>query len=279
MNRIIPLLAFSVLLLVPIGSQNAFAGTPVFILVSNHSFENPSLLNLGDTTTSINDWTTNGSPLIQKLPFNPNGFQSLRLDSEEDEVSQSVGIVVPNTRYVLSGQVQIQLFAPFGLSLGEFGLRVGGIDQVITTGSVNPFSIIFSPFSATWESPASGPLIGQPLEIVLRHGSDEFQSSLIHVDSISLTAEDISPPTCEEACFDSHNSCQQLGNPDCDAELDACLQACVIPPENEVIGGEIIPIESTSLLLAEAQSFSWMIPVMLSVLGIGLFVVSRKSEN
>jgi len=45
------------------------------------------------------------------------------------------------------------------------------------------------------------------------------------------------------------------------------------------VGGELLPIESTSLLLAGAQSFSWMIPVVLSVLGIGLFVVSRKSEN
>jgi len=45
------------------------------------------------------------------------------------------------------------------------------------------------------------------------------------------------------------------------------------------VGGEIIPIETTSLLLAGAQSFSWMIPVVLSVLGIGLFAVSRKSEN
>jgi len=44
------------------------------------------------------------------------------------------------------------------------------------------------------------------------------------------------------------------------------------------VGGEIIPIEQTSLLLAGAQTFSWMIPVVLSVLGIGLFVVSRKSE-
>ena len=50
------------------------------------------------------------------------------------------------------------------------------------------------------------------------------------------------------------------------------------PPQEPVIGGEIIPIESTSLLLASAQTFSWMIPVVLSVLGIGLFVVSRKSK-
>jgi len=45
------------------------------------------------------------------------------------------------------------------------------------------------------------------------------------------------------------------------------------------VGGEIIPIDTTSLILAGAQSFSWMIPVVLSVLGIGLFVVSRKSKN
>jgi hypothetical protein len=45
-----------------------------------------------------------------------------------------------------------------------------------------------------------------------------------------------------------------------------------------VVGGDLLPIESTSLVLAGAQSFSWMIPVILSVLGIGLFVF-RKSEN
>lgn len=46
-----------------------------------------------------------------------------------------------------------------------------------------------------------------------------------------------------------------------------------------VIGGEIIPIETTSLLLAGANSFSWIVPVTLSVLGIGLLIVSRKSQN
>jgi len=49
-------------------------------------------------------------------------------------------------------------------------------------------------------------------------------------------------------------------------------------PEQLPVGGELIQIETTSLLLAGAQSFSWMIPVILSGIGIGLFVVSRKSE-
>jgi len=50
-------------------------------------------------------------------------------------------------------------------------------------------------------------------------------------------------------------------------------------PVDGPVGGTLIPIEQTSLILASAQSFSWMIPVILSVLGIGLFAVSRKSEN
>jgi len=45
-----------------------------------------------------------------------------------------------------------------------------------------------------------------------------------------------------------------------------------------IVGGELLPLDTTSLLLAGAQTFSWMIPVILSGIGIGLFVVSRKSE-
>jgi len=48
--------------------------------------------------------------------------------------------------------------------------------------------------------------------------------------------------------------------------------------DDMVVGGEFLQIDSTSLLLSGAQPFSWMIPVVLSIVGIGLFVVSRKSE-
>jgi len=50
-------------------------------------------------------------------------------------------------------------------------------------------------------------------------------------------------------------------------------------PIPQPVGGELIPIETTSLILAGVQTFSWMIPVLLSGIGIGLFVVSRKSKN
>ena len=42
------------------------------------------------------------------------------------------------------------------------------------------------------------------------------------------------------------------------------------------VGGEILPLVTTSLLLSGAQTFSWMIPVVISVLGIGLVLVRRR---
>jgi hypothetical protein len=54
---------------------------------------------------------------------------------------------------------------------------------------------------------------------------------------------------------------------------------CELTIVTPVVGGTIIPIETTSLLLAGAQSTTWLIPVALSIIGIGVFVVSRKSEN
>jgi len=42
------------------------------------------------------------------------------------------------------------------------------------------------------------------------------------------------------------------------------------------VGGELIPIDKTALLLAGAQSFSWMIPVLISIAGIGLFFLRKK---
>ena len=50
-------------------------------------------------------------------------------------------------------------------------------------------------------------------------------------------------------------------------------------PFNEVepmIGGTTIPIDSISILLAGAQSVTWMIPVSLSVLGITLFLIKGR---
>ena len=58
------------------------------------------------------------------------------------------------------------------------------------------------------------------------------------------------------------------------------IQEIRITTLETVVGGEFLQIDNTALLLAGIQSSAtWMIPVVLSIVGIGLFVVSRKSEN
>ena len=49
------------------------------------------------------------------------------------------------------------------------------------------------------------------------------------------------------------------------------------PGGERVIGGEIIPINTTSLLLAGVQTnLAWIIPVVFSAVGIGIFLVKKK---
>ena len=66
--------------------------------------------------------------------------------------------------------------------------------------------------------------------------------------------------------------------------LEICIDVfgagnCIrIPPDGPVctVGGYIVPVESTPVVLAGAQmSASWMIPVIVSAIGIGI-VIARK---
>jgi len=69
----------------------------------------------------------------------------------------------------------------------------------------------------------------------------------------------------------------------CDANGDKCTTdecdgqgTCVAGPSECVVGGEMIPIGTTSLILAGTQSaFSWMIPITVSAVGIAI-VIARK---
>ena len=99
-------------------------------------------------------------------------------------------------------------------------------------------------------------------------------SSVIQVDLMTVSGSDIveliirqvTPGGKQGFVIDGYNIDDlQFPGPNCEAQTT-------------VIGGEIIPLETTSLILAGAQSFSWMIPVALSVLGIGLFVIKRKNQ-
>ncbi len=61
---------------------------------------------------------------------------------------------------------------------------------------------------------------------------------------------------------------------------DTNIQTIIVTTSTTLVGGTLIPIDSTALLLAGSQmTASWLVPVLVAGAGIGLVVFSRKSEN
>jgi len=62
----------------------------------------------------------------------------------------------------------------------------------------------------------------------------------------------------------------------CDLQTNICLSGDPIPGCFVEVGGELIPLDTTSLILAGTQTtVSWLIPVTVSAIGIAI-VIARK---
>ena len=234
MNKLLPLLTFSILLLVPVGVHDAFAD----IL-----YESATLGPIGQT----------GGVTV--------GF------------GQLVG-----SRFTIDEPVQV---TEIGGHLVDFGgapvfgaiFELSGPGALPTGNPINPAEVVaFTTFTA----PDPSDDVSVPLSITLQPGvyalvfggDDHFPGANGHA------AMTLNNPVTPEGVGSFHffNAGPWINGGFSDARFT--VNGNVIG----VVAGELLPIESTSLILAGAQSFSWMIPVVLSVLGIGLFVF-RKSEN
>jgi len=55
--------------------------------------------------------------------------------------------------------------------------------------------------------------------------------------------------------------------------------AIALSPSQQVVGGEIIPLDTTMILLAGTQSVAaWMFPIIVSAAGIGLLIQAQKTK-
>jgi len=224
LNRVIPLLAFSILILVPLVAQESFSdSTPT--CPANHFF-NPvsNLCELIVTPQSflctIGSFGTT-SDQCEVAPTCFNGFF--------DSTSSSCNI------------------SPIGfLNSCPFG---GSPNPTFGICDAPPSCIFGGTFSAAFNACLLAPVC-------------ELGGTFNPAADACLDPSTNSAPICPV---------DEPFNPN----SDLCETQASSP---QAIGGEIIPIGATSLLLSSTQTFSWMIPVVLSVLGIGLFVVSRKSE-
>jgi len=174
--------------------------------------------------------------------------------------------------------------------------------------TVGPSNFELAPVSATWScetlsnSMVSNVVNGPDCVVIVPNFIDPLPLKLIHIttDFAEVVAIDCFDDGFNGANIEAGSRDSQIPNGDgfieewrCEPNPDfediffrltsesSNIQIHTVSkdvPPRPPVGGELIPIEQTSLILAGAQSFSWMIPVVLSVLGIGLFVVSRKSE-
>jgi len=280
LNKLIPLLAFSILLLVPVGAQNAFG--PIAI---------PNLL---EARIGANESPPEGEGL---LPLGTNFDLVLsRVTFATSITMQSVG----QSNYQFPGNpsdvVNGQSFPVDRFFDVFFEITIEDIDPINEGLSVDKFERVLTVTSTeTCVADTSKPNFGC-IEQLRQLSIPSFDIPLVvdldrdgNLDIINWDS------------FEFNNFCCPMIDTAPLGEYKITTVYTAITPGNvnpsfsiplsgtiaiseeiffpEIIGGEIIPLETTSLILAGAQTFSWMIPVVLSVLGIGLFVVSRKSEN
>jgi len=229
LNKLLPLIAFSVLLLVPAGVQNAFAQSQTCTLIDFEGVDTSVLLGtIGDVTFT--------------------GIIGSSVDSDAGGNGNFANEPSPETAIIFGS-----LTAPITLT---FANPVSQFNWFYSANAQTEFRFFDSGngLLATINPPvlAQGIVGGDPT------GSFDNWGMASHSEVSNII---------NKIEMDMATGSVVLDN----------FEFCII--DSPVVGGMPIPIDSTSLILASAQSFSWMIPVALSVLGIGLFVVSRKSEN
>ena len=242
MNKLLPLLVFSALLLVPLVAQDAFAVTKTYVGVDGGNWE------LG----------TNWSPAGVPAPNDDVIFDGSDVDVEINS-AVTVGPLGSITQSPTGNNSNLEVNGPSG-SLTIFG--------TFTMNDVDD-DIILRNSGGTITVQCSGVVtLGNGMIFVtLSAGA----GTLVNHGTITGTANDA-------IVISSLGLVQNSGTLPAGIINNAGGTLQTIPSIC-IVGGEFLSIDSTALLLAGAQSFSWMIPVVLSVLGIGMFVVSRKSEN
>jgi len=240
LNKLIPLLAFSILLLVPLGSQNAFAGIS-------------QICNTAQT------------PLVDLLA----GECIIAGDKQFDNWV----LVEPTFEYDLSNAQVI----PVNDDPNNPGLRF------LTPGLTDP-SVGFEIFS-----------IGYDVTSLSDDLIKDFSLELIDVSG-DVSMDEFLEPCCANQAFVANPGflfdelefapvqsirvliVPLLGVGAGSASLDEFVALYSQLPA-EVVGGEIIPIDATSLILAGAQTPALWIISAFSALGIGAFWFTRNPYN
>jgi len=214
-----------------------------FVSTTSSFFKSPTTSSVSPTifTATGNSFMFSMAPPIISSTVNPTIFSGTGTEIEISPAPQKTTSMVTPSVFTSSGTILISE------PIDNTPPVIIAPDIVIDTVDPLGIEVIFSGLSVTDDveveslicNPASGSIFP------------------IGVTVVTCTARDSSFNTSEESFSVTVNLVEE-------------------PPPDELIGGELIPIQTTSLLLAGAQTFSWMIPLVLSGIGIGIVLVRRK---
>ena len=267
MNKVFPFLALSVLLLVPVGAQNAFAGFATGELIT-FEFEME--------VTSIDDASGTLTGVLG-VGDTVSGDYSFFSDAIDESLDPEFGIYETN-----SFNLNFDSFSFAGTGTGDFCDPFEAVIGVFDTASFDEYILQ----NCTLEQTSGTPL---PPDQIFVFILDDFDGTVFSDSSLPLTPPDLSEFENNFAflVFDDFGEGFSLSTngminfdaiqpQDHTVEIEGFLTSLTVAKQ---VGGEGLPVDSTALIVAGAQSYSWMIPLMISALGIGLFLVSKRPEN
>jgi len=185
--------------------------------------------------------------------------------------------------------LQIELgvgLLPIGQEFTPTANNLIGVDVILTPNTNAPQATLTVNIR---EGVIAGPILGTTTQIKNMPGLGN--SATVHFDFPSKISLSTCNPICVIEVFATPNNsvawhADTLNNnpyPSGSAYLNGILSPTrdmtfTTYFEPEVIGGQLLPLDTTALLLAGVQSVSmWMIPVVLSGIGIGIFVITRRN--
>ncbi len=314
MNKLLPLLAFSILLLVPAGSQDAFAVATLYGISYPHGGGGgASTLHVIDTTTGI------------ATPVGPVGFDGCS-GMDHNTVDGKMYAACERSSDGTPVLITINLLTGAGTEVGQTGLNpnisdisfrnsdntlyahdailgshklntistVSGVGALVgstgfTTGGGN--GMAFSPLDTLYLQitfSSIGPWEMYTLDQTL--GTAALATALTGFVSVErANAMNYNPDT---GVLWASGFFAQGGGSSFITTIDPVtgIVSALIPSIDDLdaiafvpsvtVGGELLPIDSTALMLAGLQSSAiWMLPVLAGIAGTGFYLVKFRTNK
>lgn len=228
-------------------------------------FDEPSFLSQSGATEVVTFPTMRG---LVGIPYVENGITVEQASSFNNRIDDFTALL-PNNEFVVSGPDHIDITFPNDIL--AFGLRMQDA------------------FDITWVGPSPGiggvssvcPKSDSSFTMTFKKGGTEIDSILFDppIDEFFFVGVITSEPFDIIEIREVGAEIGVLEASHCEDDFWGDMFASTDIPE-KLIGGTLIPIDSTSLLLAGTQmTASWMIPVLVAGTGIVLILVEKRVQN